>query len=209
MKVILISPSQKQESEIAILLNMFEQGLLTYHVRKKSFSTSELKKYLEKIPKKYHKRIIIHTHHELALKYDLKGIYISQVHKKRKIKLWLLGKWLRFRKKDLEITTTMRNIEAILDSIPRYDYVFLSPVFDSLSGNFQSAFSEYNLIPILKNTQYRVIARGGISINTIEKAQQLGFGGIAFYTSIWKAPDPLKEFLKIKEKFAALSLQME
>jgi len=209
MKVILISPSKKQDSEIGILLNMFEQGLPAYHVRKKTFSTRELRKYLEEIPRKYHNRIIIHTHHELALKYDLKGIYISRSHKKRKVKLWFWAKWLKFRRKNLEISTMLRNIEGVLDYVPRYNYIFLSPVFDSLSGNFQSAFSEYNLIPTLKNTQYKVIARGGVSVDTIEKAHKLGFSGVAFYTSIWKTDNPLKEFIKVKEKFAELSLQME
>lgn len=209
MKLILISPSKKQDSEIGFLLHMFENGLLTYHVRKKKYSTRELKKYLEDIPEKYHNRIVIHTHHELALKYNLKGIYISRSHKKKKLKLWFWKKWMKFRKGDLEISTTLRSIEDILDYIPRYDYVFLSPVFDSLSGNFQSAFSDYNLIPTLKNTKYKVMARGGVSSLNIQKAHELGFGGLAFYTSIWKAKSPLQEFIKVKEKFAELSIPME
>ena len=188
---------------------MFEQGLPTYHVRKKHFSTRELKRYLEEIPKKYHNRIVIHTHHELALKYDLKGIYITRSHKKRKFKLWFWKNWLKFRRGNLEICTTIRNIEGMMEFIPHYDYIFLAPVFDSLSGNFQSAFSEYNLIPALRNTKYKVIARGGTSVDNIEKAHKLGFGGIAFYTSIWKANNPLHEFIRIKEKFAELSLPME
>lgn len=209
MKLIVISPSKRQESEIGCLLNMFEQGLPTYHVRKKTFSTRQLKEYLEQIPKKYHKRIVIHTHHELALKYDLKGIYISRSHKKKKTKLWLSKKWLKFRRPDLEISTTNRSIEDVMEFIPRYDYIFLSPVFDSLSGNFQSAFSDYNLKPALKNTKYKVIARGGVAADKIQKAHELGFGGVAFYTSIWKAENPLQEFIKVKEKFTALSLPIE
>jgi thiamine-phosphate pyrophosphorylase len=209
MKVILISPAQQQDSEIGILLNIFEHGLPTYHVRKKTFSTRQLKEYLEEIPEKYHNRIVIHSHHELALKFNLKGIYISRSHKKRKMKLWFWKKWLKLRRKQLEISTMLRNIEGVLEYIPRYDYIFLSPVFDSLSGNFQSAFSDYNLIPTLKNSKYKVIARGGVSVNNIERAHKLGFAGIAFYTSIWKADSPLKEFMKVKEKFEELSLTME
>lgn len=209
MKLILISPSKKQDSEIGFLLNMFEQGLPTYHVRKKTFSTRELKNYLEAIPEKYHNRIIIHTHHELALKFNLKGVYVSRSHKKSKFRLWFWKKWLKFRKSDLEISTTLRSIEDVLDYIPRYDYIFLAPVFDSLSGNFQSAFSDYNLVPTLKNSKYKVMARGGVSSATIQKANELGFGGLAFYTSIWKANNPLHEFMKVKEKFSELSIPIE
>ncbi|TAL60753.1 MAG: hypothetical protein EPN85_06545 [Bacteroidetes bacterium] len=209
MKLILISPSKRQDSEIGFLLNMFEQGLQTYHVRKKTFSTRELKKYLEEIPEKYHNRIVIHTHHELALKFDLKGIYISRSHKRNKFKLWFWKKWLKLRKSRLEISTTLRNVENVLEYIPRYDYVFLAPVFDSLSGSFQAAFSEYNLAPALKNTKFKVIARGGVSTDTIQKAHSLGFWGGAFYTSVWKAANPLQEFIKVKEKFSELSLPIE
>lgn len=209
MKLILISPSKKQDSEIGFLLNMFEQGLQTYHVRKKAFSTRELKNYLEDIPEKYHNRLVIHSHHELALKFKLKGIYISRSHKRNKFRLWFWKKWLKLRRGDLEISTTQRSIEDVLDYIPRYDYIFLAPVFDSLSGNFQSAFSDYNLIPALKNSRYKVMARGGVSAATLKKAHGLGFGGVAFYTSIWKSANPLQEFIKIKEKFAELSIPIE
>lgn len=209
MRLVLISPSKKQDSEIGFLLNMFEQGLPTYHVRKKTFSTRQLKNYLEDIPAKYHDRIVIHSHHELALKFKLKGIYISRSHKKNKFKLWFWKKWLKFRRNNLEISTTLRSIEDVMDYIPRYDYIFLAPVFDSLSGNFQSAFSEHNLIPALKNSKYKVMARGGVSADMIKKSQDLGFGGVVFYTSIWKSQNPLQEFMKVKAKFADLSIPIE
>lgn len=209
MKLIVISPSKKQDSEIGFLLNMFEHGLQTYHVRKKTFSTRELRNYLEEIPAKYHNRLVIHSHHELALKFNLKGIYISRSHKRSKLKLWFWKKWLKLRKGNLEISTTQRSIEDVLEYIPRYDYIFLAPVFDSLSGNFQSAFSDYNLIPTLKNSKYKVMARGGVSTDTLQKAHQLGFGGVAFYTSIWKTENPLHEFMKVKEKFKELGIPIE
>ena len=209
MKLIVISPSKKQDSEFGFLLNMFEQGLATYHVRKKNFSTKELRTYLEAIPSKYHNRIVIHTHHELALKFDLKGIYISRSHKKNKFKLWFWKKWYKFRKSSLEISTTLRNVEDAMEYVPRYDYVFLAPVFDSLSGSFQAAFSEYNLVPFLRDSQYKVIARGGVSFDTIARAHQLGFGGGAFYSSIWKTDNPFTEFMKVKKKFVELSIPIE
>jgi thiamine-phosphate pyrophosphorylase len=209
MKLIIISPSKKQENELAFLLNMFEQGLPTYHVRKKTFSTRQLKNYLEEIPEKYHNRIVIHTHHELALKYNLKGIYLSRSHKKRKIRTWFWIKWFKLRKPRLEISTTFRSIESLFDYFPIYTHIFLSPVFDSLSGNFQSAFSYYNLKPALKNTPYKVTARGGVAADKIKEALDLGFDGAAFYTSIWKAANPVQEFQKVKAKFDELKLPIE
>lgn len=209
MKLILISPSEKKEDEIPLLLNMFEQGLPAYHLRKTKFSTRQLKSFIAEIPEKYHPRIVIHTHHELALKFNLKGIYISRSHKKRKFMLWLKLKWLKFKKEKLQVSSTYRSIEAILHIEREYDYIFLTPTFDSHSGNFQAGFTHHNLKYALQNTRSKVIARGGVSVNNIEKAKELGFSGVAFYSSIWKAKKPIEEFIKVKEKFAELGLPME
>ncbi len=209
MKLIVISPSKKEDSEIPFLLNMFEQGLPTYHVRKKTFSTRELRKYIEEIPVKYHNRLVIHSHHELALQFNLKGVYLSRAHKKRKWRTWFWMKWFKLRKSKLEVSTTFRSIESIADHSTEYNHIFLSPVFDSLSGNFQSAFSYYNLKPALKNTRLKVIARGGVAADRIQEAKELGFSGVAFYTSIWKSGNPVQEFIKVKEKFEELKLPIE
>jgi len=209
MKLIVISPSQKKDSEIPFLLNMFEQGLPTYHLRKTKFSTRELKNFISEIPEKYHKRIVIHTHHELAMTFNLKGVYISRSHKKRKLRTSMRMAWFKLRKRKLQVSATFRSIEDILDYDSKYDYVLLSPVFDSLSGNFQAGFTEHTLKHALKSTKYKVLARGGASVENIDKAHELGFGGVALHSSIWKTKNPLEEFKKVKEKFNELKIPME
>lgn len=209
MKLILISPSGRMDSEIPFLLHLFEQGLPVYHLRKTDFSTRALRTFIEEIPEKYHKRIVIHTHHELAMKYNLKGIYISRSHRKRKVVTAARMLWFKIRKRKLAVSRTFRSIEDILDYNPKYDYVFLSPVFDSISANFQAGFLEQNLRHALKQTKYTVLARGGVSVDNIQKAHELGFGGVVFYSGIWKAKNPLEEFKKVKAKFEELNLTME
>ena len=209
MKLILFSPSEKKDSELPFLLNMFDNGLPTYHLRKTNFSIRELKNFIAEIPEKYHKRIVLHTHHALAMKFNLKGVYISRSHKKRKYRTWFRIQWFKFRKKQLQVSCTFRSIEDIHDHDPKYNYVLLSPVFDSMSGNFQAGFAEYNLKTALQQTRYKVVARGGISADNIQKAHELGFAGIAFYSGIWKTKNPLQEFIKVKEKFSELKIPME
>ena len=209
MKLVLISPSERKDSEISFLLSMFEQGLPTYHIRKTKFSTRELKNFIEEIPPKFHNRLVIHTHHELAMKFDLKGVYISRSHKKRKFRTWLRMQWFKLKKMNLQTSATFRSMEALLDPHSTYDYIFLSPVFDSLSGSFQAGFSEHSLRHALKNTKYKVVARGGTSLDNIQKAHELGFAGVAFYSGIWKTQNPLDEFKKVKAKFAELKIPIE
>lgn len=209
MKLILLSPSDKKDSELAILVSMFDQGLQTYHVRKVKYSTRQLRDFISSIPEKYHNRIVIHTHHELALKFNLKGVYISRSHKKRKYRTWLRMQWFKIKKRKLDMSLTFRSTEDLYDYNSKYNYVLLSPVFDSLSGNFQAGFSDQNLRTALKQTKYNVVARGGISVDNIQKANELGFSGAAFYSSIWKAKNPLEEFKNVKEKFKELNIPME
>ncbi len=209
MKMILISPSERKDSELPYLIGMFEKGLQTYHLRKTKFSTKELYSFIAEIPEKFHNRIVIHTHHELAMKFNLKGIYISRSHKKRKLRTAFRLFWFKIRKVTLQRSLTLRSIEALLDYDSNYEYVLLSPVFDSLSGNFQAGFTEHNLKHALKITKYFTVARGGVSVDTLEKAHELGFKGAAFYSSIWKSKNPLQEFIKVKEKFAELNIPME
>lgn len=117
--------------------------------------------------------------------------------------------WIKFRKRKFWVSSTLRSIGDILDYSPKYDYVFLSFVFDSLSGSFQTGFTEQTLRNALVKTRYVIIARGGVSVSVIQKAHELGFHSVAFYSAIWKASNPLEEFKKIKAKFEGLKLPME
>ena len=173
------------------------------------YSTGQIKRFIESIPEKCHSRLVIHTHHELAMKYKLKGVYITRSHRKKKYRTWLRMLWFKIRKKELQLSMTIRSIEDLLDYKSKYKYVLLAPVFDSLSGNYQSAFSERDLRTTLAQTKYKVIARGGIALDKIEKAHDMGFAGIALYSGIWKMQNPLEEFKRVKEKFRELKIPME
>ncbi len=209
MKLIVISPSETQEEETKIVTQLFEHGLETFHLRKMKDSTRSLKKYIEKIPKHFHHRIVIHTHHELAVKYALKGFHITRAHRRHRIRLWLKLRWLLMRNPGLIVTTSFRKLSSIYEEDARYRYVFLSPIFDSLSGKYQGGFSEQSLRAALAKTKNEVIARGGMDVTRIEKVKELGFSGMAFYSGIWKKKDPLQEFVAIVNRCSELSIKVE
>ena len=101
MKLIVITPSRKHENEITTVINMFEAGLQNLHLRKNRFTTAELDEYIKEIPSHFHDRIIIHSHHKLALKYNLKGFHFTSSHLEKKIKLWWNTKMIYLRKPKL------------------------------------------------------------------------------------------------------------
>ena len=112
MKLVVITPSKRSDNEIASIIQMFEAGLDTLHVRKNRFSTKELDEYISEIPVHFHNRIIIHSHHKLALKYNLKGFHFTTTHLNRKFRLWWNTKMIYLRKPRLIKSISYKRISV-------------------------------------------------------------------------------------------------
>lgn len=209
MKLVLISPSRYRTNEVAQLVKMFEMGLPVYHIRKNSFSTKELKAFIEEIPARYHPRLVIHSHHELALKFNLGGIYLSRTHKKKKLKNKLRLWWIKYKKPSLTYSTTVRSLESLFDTTDNYNYVFIAPVFDSTKGNFQAGFRKSNLQNVLQKNRFNALARGGITADKILTVEEMGFAGMAFSSYVWKDEKPCDAFQRVLERFAELKIPFE
>jgi thiamine-phosphate pyrophosphorylase len=212
MKLIVMSSSKTIENEAQIITKLFEAGLQTFHLRKQKLSTKAMKELLNKIPSHFRDRIIIHSHHNLALKFNLKGIHLTQSHlTKKKIKTWVITKILKLKNPKVVITASFNNVGQLYDNnhYYNYTYVFLSPIFDSLSSKFQGGFTERNLKVAIEKTSYNVIARGGVAINSIEKASAIGFKGLVFYSYLWQTKDPVAQFELVLKKFQDLQYPVE
>ncbi|MGY8952163.1 MAG: hypothetical protein ACKVJP_02205, partial [Flavobacteriales bacterium] len=83
MKLIVISSANKSKSEVRHIIGFFENGLDIFHIKKKGYSRAKMKEYIEMIPNQYYDRLVLHSHYDLAKKFNLRGIHISR-HKKRK-----------------------------------------------------------------------------------------------------------------------------
>lgn len=203
MKVVVISDTSEIEGEHEILHQLFEAGLEIFHVRKPKFSTPKLRSYLEKIKPEYRERVVIHTHHELAIPFHLKGIHLTDRHRKKQfLQTWFMMKYLRFKRPDIEVSTSLHLINSIMRYNPQYNYVFLSPIFDSISKvGYKNTFSDVTLRDALKKTRYEVLAMGGVNYDVLEKVKDYGFKGFALLGGIWANPDPVNEFKRILEKW--------
>lgn len=201
MRLIVISSPNKFESELKLLPRFFNCGLEVFHLRKPKFSYRRMNKYLSHVPGEYLDRIIIHTHHRLALKYKLRGIHITEKQKKKKLLTWLKLMILKFFRKKLAVTTSFHSVADLLRDKKKYHYVFLSPIFDSISKkNHRGAFSESSLKNGLRNTRHSVIALGGIEPDNISRAREFGFKGIAVLGSIWREnKDPMESFKEMQD----------
>jgi thiamine-phosphate pyrophosphorylase len=210
MKIIVISPSKIKENEIKNVIQMFEAGLESYHIRKPKFNTKQLQEYIEKIPKQFHNRIVIHSHHNLARKYNLHGVHYTKKHLEKNLRNWWREKMLRISKSNFVKTTSHGKLASLYDiEEMKFDYVFLSPIFDNITGKYQSGFYEESIKAAIQKTGKNIIARGGVDITRIEKINELGFYGMALYSVVWDKENPVDEYLKIIRRCNELGIKVD
>lgn len=202
MKLIIISPPYNIEGEIELLRYLFDDGLEYFHLRKPGIDSAILEKslidYLEQLHEKYHDKIILHSNYDLVQKYNLKGMHYSKNN--------LPIRNLNYIKRQ---SASFHSIDEIEKNKYPFNYVFLSPVFDSISKqNYKSNFDLTTISNLLKSNHERVevIALGGIDENTVLQAYESGFNGVAVLGAVWKTFEEtksidltIKKFNKIKE----------
>ncbi|OFY85859.1 MAG: hypothetical protein A3K10_00475, partial [Bacteroidetes bacterium RIFCSPLOWO2_12_FULL_31_6] len=146
-------------------------------------------------------KLVLHSHHTLAIKYKIKGIYLTRKDRKKEFITALKVRYLKFLKSDLTISASIHNLANLYENTDEFDYVFLSPIFDSISkSGYQSGFNFHSLKVAMSKTTLKVVAIGGIELNRLDKIRNMGFEGIALVGTIWQSNDGVKEFLAIKEK---------
>lgn len=211
MKIVVLSPPQRQyDNEIEIIKQLFKNGLDTYHLRKPFYKFPTMTAFLKEIPEIYHNRIVLHSHHSLIRKFNLKGVYYTRIHLQPGIRNWWNNKRLATYLKHKVRTASCRKLADLKDiGEMHYSYVFLTPIFDSITGKFQSGYYEDTIKSTLRKTATRVIAMGGIDINKIETVHKLGFYGMALNNCLWGKENPLEEYEKIIERCKELGLLLE
>lgn len=201
MKTIVITHPEELKNEHQFLIEMFKAGLKTLHVRKPKYSREELITFIESIPKEYHKRLVLHSHHKLVIDYHLKGIHLKE--KDRKSPFKFIVRYLLFGKiyKRYTMSTSVHSPAAI-KSMQKYDfnYIFMSPVFKSLSkDDYKPKYSLSKVKEALDVTNIKVYALGGIDINNIKLCEEVGFYGVALLGYVWNTPHHLDRYKAARE----------
>ena len=170
-----------------------------FHLRKPDFDRSEMKDYLNQIDERFHNKIVIHSHYDLISKFDVAGINLN---KKSIRELAIIDEVDRCYIQPLVVNKNTIEVNRIAPEIVTYsahsfdelnnlpfnvDYVFLSPIYDSISKqDYKSNFEDKNkLKQEINKTNIKVIALGGITTDRIDEIKELGFKGFAQLGSFW------------------------
>ena len=95
------------------------------------------------------------------------------------------------------VSRSCHSLEELVQHKQTSDYLFLSPIFDSLSKvGYESQFSLDTLEKASRQgiIDEKVIALGGLSRQTIPTIRTIPFGGYALLGAIWgKTPETLSK----------------
>lgn len=194
ISISVISNENYIKEETKLINWLFDSGLEVFHLRKKQIEYNSYIEIVKNIPSKYHERIIIHDFYELIKEYNFRGVHLSE--KKRKSGFELNSEILKtISEKKLVKGTSVHNPDDVSVMIDKYDYLWLSPVFKSISKN--NYFPEYNWIVRDFAEKNKLVALGGIRADNLNDVEQRGFKNAAVLGYLWNNMDSFK--LKFKE----------
>ncbi|MES2703963.1 MAG: thiamine phosphate synthase [Bacteroidota bacterium] len=199
MQVIVITPDIEVYNEVEIINELFIIGLNSLSLRKTSYNEHELAAYIQSIDKQYHSRITIHNHYQLCNEFDLRGIHLSSFAREDPNTCGIVTKW-----QPKSVSTSFHSWEEIGNNVYPYSYVFISPVFDSISKqgykaniDLQQATATRNHCRSLQGYCPQIIGLGGVNDGNIGLLRKNGFDGAAVLGAVWKAADPVSSFIEI------------
>lgn len=141
------------------------------HIRKPEWTIEETDCLIRSIPERLHPKLKLHDHFELIERYELAGVHLNRrnpiPHPKAK-----------------SVSISCHSIEQ-LEEYEHYDYITLSPIFDSISkAGYHSAFDLEEIKSHLNGR--KVVALGGVTPSKFHLLRQTGFFGAAMLGHFWK-----------------------
>lgn len=155
---------------------LLDKGVDFIHLRKPDSTAEECRSLLKQLSREQTSRIIIHDYPELYDEFKLKGIHVN-----KNIKTLPAG-YQGFK------TRSCHSFEEVIRYKSEYDYLFLSPIFDSISKvGYKSAFSSEVLLHASQTgiIDNKVVALGGVTFDKLDYLKSLNFGGVAMIGGLY------------------------
>ncbi len=192
--LVLITSEENIRDEKEQLIHFFENGLPLLHVRKPVMTEEELKYWLSQFEEKYLQKMVLHQHHHLTEDFPVKGIHLKESFRSKQKGLTEYIE--RFQSSGFTVSSSFHNPEKMINKASAFDYVFLSPVFTSVSkkGYKGEAFD-------VEKLPQNVIALGGIKADKIRKTKEMGYAGVAVFGAVWLAENKNQAFTEIYNEY--------
>ena len=176
MKIIAITTPKVIDEDAYIIKSLLDKGIDTVHLRKPESCIDDCRKLLSTLDAEYRASIVIHDYPELYSEFSLQGIHINR-------NITTLPDGYNGLK-----TRSCHSLEEVVRYKSEYDYLLLSPIFDSISKvGYRSTFNEDVLQRASTSgiIDSKVIALGGVTLDKISYLKGLNFGGAAMVGAIY------------------------
>lgn len=180
MRTVVITDPEFLPGETQAVTALLEAGAWRVHVRKPGADAAEVEALLEKLPERYRQRISLHDCHELAARYGVGGVHLNARNPLPPQEFMGM------------VSRSCHSFGELAECAPVCDYIFLSPIFDSISKKGYVARFPLEEIRWRRDDAWsgvdwkRVLALGGVCPDNIRRVADAGFGGAAVLGYIWE-----------------------
>ena len=187
MKIIAITSPKVTGDDERIIKGLVKRGIDVVHFRKPDSGIEECRSLLLKLTSGERSKIVVHDYPSLYEEFSLLGIHVNK-------NVTSLPEGYSGLK-----TRSCHSFEEVEMYKDDYDYLFLSPIFNSISKQgYMSSFSDAELLQASKEgiIDRKVIALGGVTFDKIPYLKDLNFGGVAMIGAIYNTDvlDRLDDF---------------
>jgi thiamine-phosphate pyrophosphorylase len=176
MKLVVMTQPTFFVEEDKILTSLFDEGLECLHLYKPDAAPMYSERLLTLLPEEYYSKVVVHGNYYLKEEYKLRGIHID--NENAPTPKGYKGK----------ISRSCTHLEQLKEAKRNADYVFLKYIFDSQSEPDQKAsFTMEQLQEASRRglIDRHVYALGGMNLDNVKIAKDLGFGGVVISGDIW------------------------
>ena len=161
--------------EDKILTALFDEGMDILHINKPNSEPLYAERLLSLLPSNKYDKVVVHQNYYLKQEYDLRGIHIDDPATPVPD---------GFRR---HVSRSTPNISDLKEMKKHCDYVMLYSLFDSLHDGAKASLTMEDMQEARKKglIDRHVYALGGMSLENLQQAKDLGFGGVVICGDLW------------------------
>ena len=180
MKLIIMTKSTFFVEEDKILATLFEAGMDNLHLYKPGSEPVYSERLLTLLSEDFYGKITVHDHFYLKEEFRLKGIHLNSCQ--AEIPQHYRG----------NVSRTCHCIDELKEAKKKSNYVFLKTMFDSQSNPADKSTLTTEMLREASKKKLidkKVYALGGMNLDNISMAKDLGFGGVVICGDLWNRFD--------------------
>lgn len=187
MLLIFLSYEHFFKEEEKMVTQLLRNHHFIFLLRKPGATKKEYETFIQHIPEEFHHRIMLHDHYELIHNYTVKGLHFSTQNRRYASSYPYVFK-----------STSCHSLNEIEALDGHFDYMFLSPVFPSISKKGYSGNLDMHKTQLYLSSKRKskIIALGGIDESKLKDIALWQFDGAALLGALWGDKPPLADYQK-------------